>query len=146
MAPVVLAHHVQSEDEVTIERSPDDYADHVREMTATWGGFDLSVDEFLVDGTRAYVRLTQVGRHLGPVDGRPPTGRASSRQVEPGPQTIGSQQSGEAADALVGERAARRREPSRARGRKKLLPSRGEAVRRCSRLSEAGPRTRSPRS
>ncbi len=54
MAPVVLAHQVQSEDEVTIERSPDDYADHVREMIATWGQFDLTIDEFLVDGARAY--------------------------------------------------------------------------------------------
>ncbi|MGX6602645.1 ester cyclase [Micromonosporaceae bacterium Da 78-11] len=76
MAPVVLAHQLQSEDEVTIERTPDDYADHVREMTTTWGSFTLTVDELLVDGARAYVRLTQVGRQLGQVDGRPATGRA----------------------------------------------------------------------
>lgn len=76
MAPVVQAHQVQSEDEVTIERTPDDYAEHVREMTATWGEFELTVNEFLVDGARAYVRLTQVGRHLGPVDGIEATGQA----------------------------------------------------------------------
>lgn len=80
MAPVVQAHQVQSEDEVTIERTPDDYAEHVREMTATWGEFELTVDEFLVDGARAYVRLTQVGRHLAPVDGIEATGRAA-RQI-----------------------------------------------------------------
>ncbi|HEX5994780.1 MAG TPA: ester cyclase [Jiangellales bacterium] len=75
LAPVVLAHQVQSEDEVTIERTPEDYAGHVREMIATWGEFELTVDEFLVDGARAYVRLTQVGHHLAPVDGLAPTGR-----------------------------------------------------------------------
>ncbi|MFE9693007.1 ester cyclase [Micromonospora sp. NPDC005806] len=80
MAPVVLAHQVQSEDEVTIARPPDDYAEHVREMTSTWGEFALTVDELLVDGARAYVRLTQVGRHLAPVDGLPPTGR-TVRQI-----------------------------------------------------------------
>ena len=75
MAPRVLAHQVCSEDEVTIERSPADYAEHVREMRQTWGDFSLTVNEFLVDGARAYVRLTQTGRHLAEVDGHAPTGR-----------------------------------------------------------------------
>ncbi|MET8838373.1 ester cyclase [Micromonospora sp. NPDC004540] len=80
MAPVVLAHQVESENETTIPRTPEDYARHVRDMLATWGEFALTVDEFLVDGARAYVRLTQVGRHLAPVDGHAPTGR-TVRQV-----------------------------------------------------------------
>jgi predicted ester cyclase len=75
MAPVVLAHQVQSEDEGSIERSSDDYADHVRDMTATFGQFDLLVDEFLIDGSRAFARLTQVGRHIAPVGGYHATGR-----------------------------------------------------------------------
>ncbi|WBB70054.1 ester cyclase [Micromonospora sp. WMMD812] len=80
MSPVVRAHQVQSEDLATIERTPDDYAEHVREMTATWGAFDVTVEEFLVDGARAYVRLAQVGRHLETVDGILPTGR-TVRQI-----------------------------------------------------------------
>jgi len=68
MAPVVLAHQVQSEDEVTVERTPQNYAEHVREMIETWGDFALEVQELLVDGARAYVRLVQNGRHA-------PTGR-----------------------------------------------------------------------
>ena len=75
MAPVVLAHQVESEHEVTIERSPADYAEHVREMRATWGDFTLVVDEFLVDGARAYVRLIQTGHHLASVDGYAASGR-----------------------------------------------------------------------
>lgn len=68
MAPVVLAHQVQSEGEVTIERTPQNYAEHVREMLEEWGDFALDVQEVLVDGARAYVRLVQTGRHA-------PTGR-----------------------------------------------------------------------
>ncbi|RKN21003.1 ester cyclase [Micromonospora musae] len=75
MAPRVLAHQVHSEHEVTIERTPADYVEHVREMQATWGDFSLEVHEFLVDGARAYVRLTQTGRHLASVDGHAATGR-----------------------------------------------------------------------
>ncbi|MET7749749.1 ester cyclase [Micromonospora sp. NPDC005367] len=80
MASTVRAHQVQSQDLTTVERTPDDYAEHVREMTATWGAFDLTIEEFLVDGARAYVRLSQVGRHLEPVDGIAPTGR-TVRQI-----------------------------------------------------------------
>jgi predicted ester cyclase len=76
MAPRVLAHQVCSENEVTIERSPADYVNHVREMQASWGDFRLEVNEFLVDGARAYVRLTQTGRHLAAVDGHAATGKA----------------------------------------------------------------------
>jgi predicted ester cyclase len=73
MAPVVLAHQVQSEREVTIERTPQNYADHVQEMIETWGDFTLDIRELLVDGARAYVRLVQTGRHA-------PTGR-TVRQI-----------------------------------------------------------------
>jgi predicted ester cyclase len=81
MAPVVLAHQLQSEGETTIERSPRDYAEHVHEMIARWGHFTLTVDELLVDGARAYVRLTQVGRDLVPeVGGQSGTG-GTVRQI-----------------------------------------------------------------
>ncbi len=75
MAPVVLAHQVRAEGAATIERTPAEYAGHVRDMVATWGEFTLTVDEFLVDGARAFVRLTQHGHHRATVDGHPPTGR-----------------------------------------------------------------------
>jgi predicted ester cyclase len=63
MAPRVRAHQVQSEEPLTIVRTPAEYADHVREMVDTWGDFQLEVEDLLVDGPRAYVRLTQTGRH-----------------------------------------------------------------------------------
>jgi predicted ester cyclase len=64
MAPQVRAHQVHSEDPVTIVRSPAEYAEHVREMIETWGDFHLQVEDLLVDGPRAYVRLAQTGRHV----------------------------------------------------------------------------------
>jgi predicted ester cyclase len=55
---------------VTVERTPQSYAEHVQDMIETWGDFTLEHQELLVDGARAYVRLVQVGRHA-------PTGRTA---------------------------------------------------------------------
>ena len=74
MSPRVLAHQLVSEAPAMVERTPADYATHVEEMTAAYGDFDLAVDELLADGDRIYVRWTQTGRHVGPVDGFAPTG------------------------------------------------------------------------
>ncbi|SDJ52351.1 Predicted ester cyclase [Frankineae bacterium MT45] len=76
MAPLVRAHQVSADSPITIEREPDDYADHVEEMLVQFGRFEIQVDEFLVDGPKVYVRWTQFGRHLGVIDGVAPTGQA----------------------------------------------------------------------
>lgn len=75
MAPVVLAHQIRAGATQVIDRSPANYAAHVREMIETFGAFSLTMDEMLVDGDKAYVRWTQHGSHLGAVDGHAPTGR-----------------------------------------------------------------------
>lgn len=41
MAEQVLAHQVVSEEEVTVNRTPSEYADHVREMIQAYGEFSL---------------------------------------------------------------------------------------------------------
>ncbi|MFD3445372.1 ester cyclase [Microbacteriaceae bacterium 4G12] len=75
MAEKVLAHQIQSEHEVTIERSPMDYANHVQEMLDTYGAFTLEIQELLASQQgRVYVRWKQVGTHIGEVDGFQPTG------------------------------------------------------------------------
>ncbi|HEU4325149.1 MAG TPA: ester cyclase [Roseiflexaceae bacterium] len=74
MAPLVLAHQVVSEEPVTVERTPQNYADHVREMQAVFGRFELEISELLADGDRVYVRWRQTGRHMGEYDGFAPTG------------------------------------------------------------------------
>ncbi|CAG7645479.1 hypothetical protein SBRY_40166 [Actinacidiphila bryophytorum] len=57
-----------------VERTPQQYTEHVQEMLDAYGAFTLTVDELIAEGDRVYARWTQVGRHVGPVDGHPPTG------------------------------------------------------------------------
>lgn len=75
MATRVAAHQVTAENEVTVERSPSNYADHVREMIDAYGTFQLQIEEFLASGDRVYVRWKQTGTHVGEVDGFAPTGK-----------------------------------------------------------------------
>src|SRR4051812_41723946 len=65
MAEMVLAHQIESEHQITIERSRADYVEHVRELEAMWEDFTMKLEEFLVEGARAYARVTQVGRRRG---------------------------------------------------------------------------------
>ncbi|MFF2045302.1 ester cyclase [Kitasatospora sp. NPDC058170] len=74
MADRVLAHQQQAENRYSVERTPGQYAEHVREMRAAYGEFALTVEEILADGDRVYVRWVQDGHHLAEVDGHPPTG------------------------------------------------------------------------
>ncbi|WP_339312197.1 MULTISPECIES: ester cyclase [Paenibacillus] len=73
MAEQVLAHQVISEEEVTVTRTPSDYADHVREMIEAYGEFSLEIQEMLTQGDKVYVRWRQTGTHIGEVDGYSPT-------------------------------------------------------------------------
>ncbi|MFE6139543.1 ester cyclase [Bacillus sp. NPDC057893] len=74
MAEKVLTHQIVSEEEQTVCRTPEDYAEHVREMIEVYGNFSLEIQEFLVQGSKVYVRWKQVGMHLGEIDGYQPTG------------------------------------------------------------------------
>ncbi|GAA1120551.1 ester cyclase [Kribbella jejuensis] len=76
LAETVLAHQVQAEDPVTLKRSPREYAEHVEEMKALFGAFELEIEELLAEDDRVYARWTQRGQHQGTIDGRPPTGKA----------------------------------------------------------------------
>ncbi|PAF31145.1 ester cyclase [Paenibacillus sp. 7516] len=73
MAEQVLAHQVVSEEEVTVNRTPSQYADHVREMIQAYGEFSLEIQELIVQGDKVYVRWRQAGTHVGEVDGYAPT-------------------------------------------------------------------------
>ncbi|MGZ9586722.1 ester cyclase [Paenibacillus marinisediminis] len=75
MTERVLAHQVTAENEETLERSPANYADHVREMIDVYGSFSLTIQELIEQDDRVYVRWKQVGTHVGDVDGYAPTGK-----------------------------------------------------------------------
>ncbi|MFE2019116.1 ester cyclase [Streptomyces sp. NPDC059499] len=74
MADRVRAHQIVSEAPAVVERTPQQYTEHVREMLDAYGPFTLTVDELIAEGDRVYARWTQSGRHVGPVDHHPPTG------------------------------------------------------------------------
>ncbi|MFF4084811.1 ester cyclase [Streptomyces sp. NPDC001777] len=74
MADRVRAHQVVSEAPATVERTPQQYTEHVQEMLDAYGPFTLTVDELVAEGDRVYARWTQHGRHVGPVDHYRPTG------------------------------------------------------------------------
>ncbi|MGE8038103.1 ester cyclase [Lysinibacillus sp. NPDC093692] len=73
MAEQVSAHQVISEEELTVLRTPKDYADHVKEMVEVYGNFSLEIQEFMVQDNKVYVRWKQVGTHVEEVDGYQPT-------------------------------------------------------------------------
>ncbi len=73
-APRIAAHQVTAENETTIIRSPADYAAHVRDFLVLYGRFTLQIEELIARNDRVYVRWRQVGRHLGSINGEPPTG------------------------------------------------------------------------
>lgn len=75
MTSSVRAHQVQAENPTTIARTPEEYAEHVRQMIEAYGAFDLRIDELFGSGDKVYARWTQHGRHLGDVDGAAPTGK-----------------------------------------------------------------------
>jgi predicted ester cyclase len=74
LAPQVRAHQVNAENPVTVTRTPQNYADHVRAFLKLYGPFDFQITELIGQEDKVYARWKQTGRHLAALDGYPPTG------------------------------------------------------------------------
>ena len=74
-APTVAAHQIQSEGVSTVQRTPGEYAAHVREFLATYGAYTFEIEELIAAGDRVFVRWRQTGRHLVSIASEPPSGR-----------------------------------------------------------------------
>lgn len=74
MAPQVQAHQLQSEQEETLIRTPEDYAAHVREFQRAFGPFTFTVEALIAQGDLVSVRWRQMGHHLQSLNGEVPTG------------------------------------------------------------------------
>ncbi|MCZ8499672.1 ester cyclase [Vibrio lentus] len=58
-----------------MERTPENYREHVEEFLEAYGNFDLKEKKsFLVQGAKVHVRWRQEGRHEGVIYGYEPTG------------------------------------------------------------------------
>jgi len=75
MAPVVIAHQMNAEGIEAVERTPAEYAEHVRGFMRAYGPYEFTVTELLVSGDRVYVRWQQDGHHLASLEGETPTGK-----------------------------------------------------------------------
>lgn len=71
----VLAHQMNAEGETVVERTPAEYADHVRGFISAFGKYDFKVTEQIAQGNRVYVRWQQDGLHLASNDGEPPSNK-----------------------------------------------------------------------
>lgn len=74
MADTVLAHQVNSDNPVTVRRTPANYTAHVNEFLSLFGRFEFRVTELLADGEKVFARWEQRGVHLSQIDGYAPTG------------------------------------------------------------------------
>ncbi len=75
LAQTVLAHQMYAENETTVQRSPQNYADHVREFLALYGNYAFEVTELLAEGDKVYARWKQTGKHLTILEGYAATGQ-----------------------------------------------------------------------
>jgi predicted ester cyclase len=75
MAELVLAHQVTVENETTVERTPANYASHVREFLKMYGNFSFEITELLAQGDKVYARWIQKGIHTAEIDGYASTGK-----------------------------------------------------------------------
>lgn len=75
MADTILAHQVNSENQTTVKRTPQNYAEHVKEFITMYGRFTFEITELIAEGDKVYARWIQHGKHLTEIDGYPATGK-----------------------------------------------------------------------
>jgi len=75
MADTILAHQMNAERPATVKRTPQNYADHIREFIGMYGDFTFEITELIAEGDKVYARWLQNGKHLAEIDGHPATGK-----------------------------------------------------------------------
>ena len=76
MADTVIAHQMNAEEQVAVERTPENYSEHVKEFLTMYGNFSFEITELISEDDKVYVRWIQKGKHLTEIDGYAPTGKA----------------------------------------------------------------------
>jgi|GEM_PF-113258 reactive intermediate/imine deaminase len=76
MADTVLAHQMNSEEQATVKRTPQNYTDHINEFLKMYGNYSFEITELIAEGDRVYARWIQKGKHLAEIDGYAATGKS----------------------------------------------------------------------
>jgi len=74
MANTVIAHQMNAEKYEAINRTPQNYAEHIKEFLSTYGAYQFKITELIADNDKVYARWKQVGKHLSAIDGFAATG------------------------------------------------------------------------
>jgi predicted ester cyclase len=69
LAPRVIAHQICSEEPIAVERTPENYAEHVAEMIDACEDFSITLDALIADESLVYARWTQRGMYARTDDG-----------------------------------------------------------------------------
>ena len=75
MADSILAHQMNAEEQTAVKRTPQNYADHIREFLIMFGNFSFEITELIAEDDKVYARWKQTGKHLTEIDGYAPTGK-----------------------------------------------------------------------
>lgn len=75
LADKVKAHQVHSEAPVTVDRTPQNYTEHIHDFLKMHGRFTFEITELLAEGDKVYARWIQYGKHLAEINGYVPTGK-----------------------------------------------------------------------
>ncbi|MGZ3750709.1 MAG: Rid family detoxifying hydrolase [Mucilaginibacter sp.] len=74
MADTVIAHQMNAEKPEAIKRTPQNYADHIKEFHTLYGGYSFEITELIADSNKVYARWKQTGKHLSDIDQYKATG------------------------------------------------------------------------
>lgn len=77
IAGKILAHQVNAENPVTVERTPQSYADHIKDFLEMCHKFDFEITELIAQDDKMCARWKQTEKHLTEIDGYKPTGYPS---------------------------------------------------------------------
>lgn len=75
MSNKVYAHQMNSEEQTTVKRTPENYAEHIKEFIRIYGNFTFEITQLIAEDDKVYARWIQKGNHLDEIDGYKPTGK-----------------------------------------------------------------------
>jgi reactive intermediate/imine deaminase len=74
MADTVIANQMNAEKPETIKRTPQNYAEHIKDFLRLYGAYSFEITELIADNDKVYARWKQTGKHMADIDQYKATG------------------------------------------------------------------------